>query len=528
MSSMLPPTPSEEPHPSFRMQRAIRNGQSDLRPPVPLHATLPDEWEVTLPDETLFRCLPSARPQLLTVGASIHWISGFQKSELEAQPDLFENLPMPEDRAIQERVLQSALTEPMEAQLRWQHRDGSTRWIEMAARPVRNVNGKVLDIRGSIRDVTERVNQQVTDRVRLAALRAAANAVVITDIHGTIEWINPAFTTLTGYEKQDVIGKNPRVLRSGEHSETFYHEMWTTVLAGNAWKGEVVNRRKDGTTYHEEMTITPVRDFTGEVTRFIAIKQDITERRAHQDQLILATRKAQEAASFKSNLLNNMSHEVMTPLTAILGLADILSEEGSPEQQEFIAEIRNNGLRLKEHLNNILNLSRLQSGDYVRTPSWIFARTEVERTVESFRQAAEAKGLQIRVSGDRNRVWLDSEILRRITTNLLSNAVKFTDEGIISVDCSVIDDELTLVVSDTGCGVEASFIPYMFDEFRQESQGLDREHEGSGVGLSVVRRLVRLSHGSTDVVSQKGLGMSITVRLPNFPPLGQEDQNQTR
>lgn len=510
------------------MQRARRAERSDRSKPLPLHASLTDDWDATLPDETLFRCTPSEPPRLISIGASINWISGYQRSELEQHPEAFLDLPVPDDREIQTHVLSSALTDPMDAQFRWQHRDGSIRWVEMTAQPVRDADDNVLEIRGSVRDITERVNQQITDRVRLAALRAAANAVVISDIQGNIEWINPAFTTLTGYEKQDVIGKNPRVLRSGEHGDAFYQDLWKTILAGNVWKGELVNRRKDGTTYHEEMTITPVRDFTGQVTRFIAIKQDVSERRAYEDQLILATRKAQEAASFKSNLLNNMSHEVMTPLTAILGLADILTEEVPPEHQSFVADIRRNGLRLQQNLSNILSLSRLQSGDYVRTPSWIVPRTEVERVVNSLRSDAETKGLLVRVTGDRTKVWLDPDLLRRIATNLLSNAIKFTDQGIISINCSVIDDELTLVVSDTGCGMEASFIPYMFDDFRQESQGLDREHEGNGIGLSVVRRLVRLSHGSTEVSSQKGLGTSVAVRLPNFPPTDSENQNQTR
>jgi PAS domain S-box-containing protein len=525
MSSILPPAPSDDPHPSRRVRRPHQTVPSSNA--IPFHASLQEEWDITLPDETLFRCEPTDPPRLISIGASVNWITGWQKQELEAHPAAFPELALPEDRAILEHVLRSAMSDPMDAQLRWLHRDGSIRWVEMAARPVLDADERVVEIRGSIRDVTDRVNQQINDRVRLEALRAAANAVVITDARGNIEWINPAFTTLTGYEKHEVIGKNPSVLRSGEHDEALYKDLWTTIQAGNVWKGELVNRRKDGTTYHEEMTITPVRDFTGTVSRFIAIKQDVTDRRTHEDQLIQATKKAQEAASFKSNLLNNMSHEVMTPLTAILGLADILAEEGSPEQQEFIAEVRNNGLRLKHNLSNILNLSRLQSGDYVRNPEWIVPRSEVERVVASFRPAAEAKGLVMRVSGDRTKVWLDPELVKRIMTNLLSNAIKFTEEGIISITCSVIDDELTLVVTDTGCGVEPAFIPYMFDEFRQESQGLDREHEGNGIGLSVVRRLVRLSHGSTDVVSQKGLGTSVTVRLPNFPPAERQDQNQT-
>jgi PAS domain S-box-containing protein len=114
-------------------------------------------------------------------------------------------------------------------------------------------------------------------RLQSTALTSAANSVVITDREGHILWANPAFTKLTGYELSEVIGKNPRVLKSGQHNKVFYEKLWQTVLSGQVWHGEMVNKRKDGTLYTEEMTITPARDTAGEITHFIAIKQDITE-----------------------------------------------------------------------------------------------------------------------------------------------------------------------------------------------------------------------------------------------------------
>jgi len=115
--------------------------------------------------------------------------------------------------------------------------------------------------------------------VQAVALRSAANGIVITDRQGAIIWVNPAFTTLTGYTPEDVMGKDPRILRSGRHAQSFYQNLWATILADKVWNGEIINRRKDGSYYIEEMTITPVRAEGHDITHFIAIKQDVTERK---------------------------------------------------------------------------------------------------------------------------------------------------------------------------------------------------------------------------------------------------------
>ena len=130
-------------------------------------------------------------------------------------------------------------------------------------------------------------------KLQSAALEAAANAIVITDHEGKIVWVNQAFTTMTGYSKEEVLGKNPRLLKSGEQPESYYAELWSTISSGKVWQGELVNRRKDGTTYTEEMTITPVTQDVGNPadTYFIAIKQDITERKRAEEALRQAEEK---------------------------------------------------------------------------------------------------------------------------------------------------------------------------------------------------------------------------------------------
>ncbi len=159
-------------------------------------------------------------------------------------------------------------------------KDGKKRWCRFVSNFAPDGNRVVF-----VMDITE--ERRIRERMRLqtAALKATANAVVITDANGNIQWVNPAFTHLTGYTAEEVIGQNPRILKSGRHDEAFYKNLWETILAGRVWHGEIVNRRKDGTIYTEEMTITPVKGPEGDILHFIAIKQDVTSRKEMEERL---------------------------------------------------------------------------------------------------------------------------------------------------------------------------------------------------------------------------------------------------
>ena len=166
-------------------------------------------------------------------------------------------------------------------------KNGTTIDVSLSVSAIKDGTGKIVGVSGIARDVTARRRTARQLHLRSAALEAAATGIVITDRHGAIVWANHAFTTMTGYSKEEVLGKNPRLLKSGEQPESYYAELWSTISQGKVWQGEIVNRRKDGTTYTEEMTITPVTQDLGSATdtHFIAIKQDITERKKSEEEL---------------------------------------------------------------------------------------------------------------------------------------------------------------------------------------------------------------------------------------------------
>jgi PAS domain S-box-containing protein len=215
---------------------------------------------------------------------------GYTKTEALGRDLSFLVIPERQDeiRALLERVQTGNVVECIETQrvTKW----GSVLDVSLSISPIRDGSGQVTGASAIARDITLRKRAEEQLRLQSAALEAAANAIVITDYEGKIVWVNRAFTAMTGYSKEETLGKNPRLLKSGEQTESYYAELWSTISSGKVWQGEIVNRRKDGTTYTEEMTITPIAQSVGQAnwSHFVAIKQDITERKRAEEELYRA------------------------------------------------------------------------------------------------------------------------------------------------------------------------------------------------------------------------------------------------
>ncbi len=228
-----------------------------------------------------------AQGNIVMVNVQAEKLFGYRRDEMIGRPiEMLLPAPFAHIHA-QQRVdfLKQARARPMGAGrdlVAWR-KDGTEFPVEVNLSPVELEEGMLVIC--TIRDISERRRVEEQLRLQGTALQAAANAIVITDRDGAIQWVNPAFTALTGYTAEEALGQNPRVLKSGCHPDDFYRELWDTILAGQIWHNELINRRKDGTLYTEEMTIAPVRDPRGEITHFIAIKQDVTARKQAEEAL---------------------------------------------------------------------------------------------------------------------------------------------------------------------------------------------------------------------------------------------------
>lgn len=320
----------------------------------------------------------------------------------------------------------------------------------------------------------------------------------------------------------DVLGGTNRASIVGRNLEDFilseYRSRALRARAAPDGRLHVVEfdiRRLDGVVRHIEAHTSAIS--IGGQRSILSVWLDVTEREDYERRLIDAKVQAEDTARLKSTILTNLSHEIRTPLTAILGFAEMLHAGDGPPTSELSELIIMAGRRLRETLESILMLAELDGGDIQVDLDAVDIREVVKGAVDLVRAHAAQKNLELAVHLPETPVCsiIDATALSRILTNLLSNAVKFTDEGQVRVRLEE-GDGVTISVADTGVGISDAFRPYLFEEFRQQSAGLTREFEGSGLGLSIARRLSELMGASIHVESTPNEGSTFTVHLP--PP----------
>ena len=244
--------------------------------------------------------------------------------------------------------------------------------------------------------------------------------------------------------------------------------------------------------------------------------RDVTERLAHLEALRVAKEEAELANRSKSAFLANISHELRTPLSGIMGSAQLLAEDVDEEKREFTQFIMESGQRLLDTLSAILEFSRLESGAVAATIERIPLDQKIPRIVEQYRAQAEAKGLSLEIELQEKGLAIDASpsSVERLFGILLENAIKFTQQGSVAVRLERSGDSAVIRIRDTGIGIDTEFLSNLFTEFRQESDGLSRSHEGAGLGLAIARRLVETMKGTINVESTKGSGSTFSVQLP--------------
>lgn len=417
------------------------------------------------------------------------------------------------------------MTEDGIAELTVRHND-EARMINFTVTLLHSSTHKIVGRILLARDVTARRMSEAQVYLQAQALNHAANGIVITDTNGLVIWINPAFTRLTGYTLNEVFGKPTNLLKSDRQDQQFYREMWETIAAGKVWHGELINRRKDGSEYYEEMTITPVVQPKGEVSHFIAIKQDITDRKQAEEELQQAHEIALEANRLKTQLLANVSHDLRTPMGAIMGYADMLRTgvfgEMNERQVEACSEIIDSSNSLLAFLNNLIGQAQLETGKIVLKNRPFSPEELVETARTTASMMAKKKGLQFSTQVEQDmpeKIYGDIYWLRQIVTNLLNNAVKFTNHGWVSFRIFRPDAEhWALEIGDTGIGIPTEAQSAIFDAFRQVDGSITRKYGGSGLGLSIVNELTALMNGTITLESAPGGGSTFTVTLPmNLP-----------
>ena len=396
-------------------------------------------------------------------------------------------------------------------------KDGSVLLTLASATAIKDKKSGYTGSFGMFTDITEQKLAEDEIRKLSRGIEQSPASVVITDLNGNIEYVNSKFCEVSGYNYEEMIGKNPRILQSGEKTKEDYAGMWNTILSGKDWKGEFHNRKKNGELYWESASISPIINEQGEITHFIGIKEDITEQKKMINDLIVSKDKAEEMNRLKSNFLANMSHELRTPLVGILGYSDFLRNDiQSKEFKDMADTIFKSGQRLSETLNLILDLSQLETERKEIKYQQIDLVSITNEITDLFKEIGRKKGLYLKVITNQDSIIINSDrrALYSILNNLINNAVKFTAEGGITTSISLTNNTAEIKVTDTGIGIDKKNYGIIFEEFRQVSEGFSRNFEGSGLGLSITKKFVEKLSGNISITSKVGVGSTFTVLLP--------------
>lgn len=433
--------------------------------------------------------------------------------------------------------------------------DGSKMWASVSAVTLM-LHGEP-HVLATIRDISER--KRIEAELRIAAIAfESQEGMMITDADKRMLKVNHAFTQITGYSSEEILGKTTSVLSSDNHNAAFYQDMWQSIADNGVWEGEIWDKRKNGQHFPLHLTITAVTDQNGLVTHYVGTLTDSTEREETLDKLRKAaedlaqanaqiederallverveerTLQLRHANQAKDAFLATMSHEIRTPLGGMLGMMDLLGRSGlEGKQKEMFLVAQNSGKNLLHIVDDILDWSKIEAGKLLLVPQAASLEEVLKSVVATYSQLAGTKDIHLHYGFDARLAeghLFDAMRVAQILNNFTSNAIKFTTHGSIEVAATLLarqdgSEEVRLTVKDTGAGIAQSQQERLFQQYEQASADTARMYGGTGLGLAICRRLAEMMEGSLGVESEVGKGSSfhLTLRLAVANPQAQQ------
>jgi len=408
--------------------------------------------------------------------------------------------------------------EPLSVRYPMKRKDGNCIWVLISGEPTPE-RDLVL---WTVVDITEQKEMEEEQAKMLAAIAQTEEIIVITDADANIQYVNKAFESVTGYSTEEVIGQNPRILQSGENDEGFYKKLWGTLTNGQPWKGRLTNKKKDGTLYVEEATISPVRDVTGKIVNYVAAKSDITERLQTEQQL--RQKHKMEAVGY---MAGGMAHNFNNNLSIILGNIELSQMKQAPGSKsiQLLENAKTAVHRSRDLIQKIITYSR--KGMLSKVPTKL---TEIIDETITLLQATlpTTIKLQKKYGSDCHTKLInaDPSQIQEVLINLCNNAVQAMDEkGHLTISLEPVELQaqdisaqydclpghyVKFSVQDSGCGMPAEMLDKIFDPFYTTKE----EYEGAGVGLSTVQGIVAQHGGMIKVDSQLNHGTTFELYFP--------------
>ncbi len=432
----------------------------------------------------------------------------------------------PEDRQQDWDIFQAVIRGELpnyRREKRYLRKNGSEVWVNVNMALIRNAAGQPFRTIATVEDITDRKRAEESHARLATAVEQAAESIVITDTAGNIQYVNPAFERNTGYTAAEVLGQNPRILKSGRQDAVFYRQMWASLRRGEAWHGHFSNRRKDGSIYEEDATISPIRDAAGKVINFVAVKRDVTREVELQAQL----RQSQKMEAI-GQLAGGVAHDFNNILAVIQMQAGMLRLEatdgnGATMRIDYATEIEKSCQRAANLTNQLLLFSRkqmLQRRDHDLNEIITSITKMLQRVI------GEHILMQVRLSPTPLPVQGDAGMIDQVLLNLTVNARDAMPKGgPLELETSVVElDEAAVAqnpnarpgtfacvrISDSGCGIAPEVLPRIFEPFyTTKAPG-----KGTGLGLATVFGIVQQHQGWLEVTSEVGRGTTFRFYLP--------------
>ncbi|NIN70619.1 MAG: response regulator [Gemmatimonadetes bacterium] len=470
-----------------------------------------------------YRCRNNNDWSMEFVSSGCHELTGYQPGDLINDRLIsYGQLIHPDDRREGWDEVQLALKENRPFQLTYRIRTaaGEEKWVWEQGVGVRAPDGEIVALEGLIIDMSERRRAEQASKLLATAVEQGAEAIIITDLDGTIQYVNPSFERVTGYSREDAVGKTPAILKSGKHDSEFYREMWETLGRGDVWTGHFINRKKDGTLYRQDATISPVRDASGAIVNYVSVARDVTRERELEEQL----QQSQKMEAI-GQLAGGIAHDFNNLLTAILGNSELLLNRVAADdpRRMDLEEIRQAGMRAAGLTRQLLAFSRRQVLEPV-----VLDLNEVVASVSTMivRLIGEHVELATKLSQDLGLVNADPGQIEQVILNLAVNARDAMPQGgrmLIETSNADLDAEyvsshapvesgayVMLAVSDTGAGMDEATTSRIFEPFFTTKEA----GKGTGLGLSTVYGIVKQSNGYIWVYSEPGHGTTFKIYLP--------------
>ncbi|MBN1301748.1 MAG: PAS domain S-box protein [Melioribacteraceae bacterium] len=450
----------------------------------------------------------------------LYSVLGYKLDQVYSNREFWISLIHPNDLPNYELALKNA-AENRSTSVDYRLKDINHRWRWFNDRlTLIEKQGDDFIYQGLSSETTEKKYAEEQINLQKSAMDSAYNGILISDKKGKIIWCNKAVSRISGYDHSELIGANTNLFKSGAHNDDFYLNLWRTILFGEVWFGEIQNKRKNGEIYYEEMSITPVQNNDGEISHYICIKHDITERKNFENLTIRAKEEAEKSNKLKSEFLAQMSHEIRTPVNSILSFSNLLKSElkGKIDDELSISfdMMDLGGKRLIRTIDLILNMSSVQTNSYQAQFKNINLIEEIIKPViQEFEVSAKVKGLKLNFknnTADDYLLKIDEYSVTQIFVNLIDNAIKYTGNGSVNVYTGINEKgEISVTVEDSGIGISDEYLPQLFEPFSQEDKGYTRRFEGTGLGLALVRNYCEINNATIDVKSSKGSGSKFTV-----------------